>query len=47
MDLALKADYTRFHHSLGITFNDRAQLGLESAPGVSRSSLNFTAAISF
>jgi hypothetical protein len=47
MDLALKADYTRFHHSLGITFNDRAQLGLENAPGVSRSSLNFTAAISF
>jgi hypothetical protein len=47
MDLALKADYTRFHHALGVTFNDRAQLGLENAPGVSRSSLNFTVAVSF
>ena len=46
-DLALKADYTRFHHSLGITFNDRAQLGLENAPGVSRSSFNFFTALSF
>lgn len=46
-DLAIKADYTRFHHSLGIAFNDRAQLGLENAPSVSRSSFNFLVAVSF
>ena len=38
-DLAIKADYTRFHHSLGIAFNDRAQLGLEE-PRSSRAAVS-------
>jgi hypothetical protein len=46
-DLGLKADYTLFLSSLGLTFTDRARFGLEQVPGVSRSSLNLAAALSF
>jgi hypothetical protein len=47
IDLGLKADYTLFLSSLGLSFTDRARFGLEQVPSVSRSSLNFAAAVSF